>query len=330
MIISRTPMRVSFFGGGTDYPGWYEDHGGSVVSTSIDKYCYITCRYLPPFFDHKFRIRYTKREETQTIKDINHPSVRACLEYMKIKKGVEIVHSGDLPALTGLGSSSAFTVGLLHTLFALKGKIVNKQQLAMGAIHIEQDIIKENVGSQDQVAAAFGGFNRIDFKEGKTIDVHPITLHSEKMQELQCNLMMFFTGFSRFAHDIAGAQINNIPKKKKELKLMSQMVNESIKILNGSKIDDFGRLLNESWKIKRTLSHKITTDSIDEIYNAGIKAGALGGKILGAGGGGFILFFVKPEKQPKVRKALQNFLHVPFKFEELGSQIVYYKQSEYF
>ncbi len=249
---------------------------------------------------------------------------------MKIKKGVEIVHSGDLPALTGLGSSSAFTVGLLHTLFALKGKIVNKQQLAMGAIHIEQDIIKENVGSQDQVAAAFGGFNRIDFKEGKTIDVHPITLHSEKMQELQCNLMMFFTGFSRFAHDIAGAQINNIPKKKKELKLMSQMVNESIKILNGSKIDDFGRLLNESWKIKRTLSHKITTDSIDEIYNAGIKAGALGGKILGAGGGGFILFFVKPEKQPKVRKALQNFLHVPFKFEELGSQIVYYKQSEYF
>ncbi len=326
MIISRTPFRISFFGGGTDYPVWYNEHGGSVLATSINKYCYITLRYLPPCFDYKHRIVYSKQETVKNISEIQHPSVRETLRFINLDRGIEIHHDGDLPARTGLGSSSAFTVGLLNALYALKGKMVTKRQLALETIHIEQNRIKENVGSQDQTTAAFGGFNKIEFGGEQHIQVQPITLNAEKNQLLQDHLMLFFTGFARRASEIAGEQIKKTPEKKNELKKMSEMVDEAISILNGnnSNITDFGKLMHETWMIKRSLTNKITNPLIDKIYDTAVKAGALGGKLLGAGGGGFILFFVKPELQPKVKEKLKNLLYVPFKFENLGSQIIYY------
>lgn len=332
MIISRTPFRISFFGGGTDYPVWYNENGGAVLATSINKFCYITCRYLPPFFEHKYRIVYSKTEQTQNVYEIQHPSVKETLNFMEIDHGVEIHHDADLPARTGLGSSSAFTVGLLNALYALKGKMVTKRQLALEAIQIEQDIIKENVGSQDQTTAAFGGLNKIEFGGDQEIRVQPITLKSRKCQQLQDNLMLFFTGLSRTASEIAGEQIKKTPGKKNELTRMREMVEEAIDILNGgdSDITDFGKLLHESWMIKRSLSEKISNHQIDEIYDDAINAGALGGKLLGAGGGGFILFFVESEFQPKVKEALKNLLYVPFKFENLGSQIIYYAPENNF
>ncbi|WP_321504052.1 kinase [uncultured Methanoregula sp.] len=332
MIISRTPYRISFFGGGTDYPVWYKEHGGNVLATTINKYSYITCRYLPPFFEHKYRIVYSKNELTQTISEIQHPSVRATLGYMGIDKGVEIHHDGDLPARSGLGSSSSFTVGLVHALYAQKGTMVTKRQLALDAIHIEQDLLKENVGAQDQTSAAFGGFNKIEFGGDNQIQVQPITLNQKKCHLLQDNLMLFFTGFSRFASEIAKEQINKTADKQKELHAMHQMVDAAIEILNGGDMDitDFGRLLHESWTIKRSLTDKISTLQIDKIYNDALDAGALGGKLLGAGGGGFMLFFVEPEKQPAVKKRLQGLLHVPFKFDTTGSQIIYYASEDTF
>ena len=334
--MSRTPFRVSFFGGGTDYPAWYREQGGAVLATSINKYCYITARYLPPFFDHKYRIRYTKREEVQNISEIEHPSARECLAFLNFDhsfdRGVEILHNADLPARIGLGSSSAFTVGLLNALYALKGKVTTKRQLALEAIYVEQDRIKENVGSQDQTIAAFGGFNKIEFGGVQHIEVKPITLNAEKIQLFQEHLMLFFTGFVRTASEIAGEQIKKTPDKGNELHRMFEMVDEAISILNGdsSDITDFGRLLHETWMIKRSLTNKITTPFIDEIYETAIKAGALGGKLLGAGGGGCILFFVEPELQPKVKEKLKNLLYVPFKFENLGSQIIYYAPQNNF
>lgn len=332
MIISRTPFRISFFGGGTDYPVWYNEHGGAVLATSINKYCYITCRYLPPFFEHKYRIVYSKTEQTQNIFEIQHPSVKETLNFMGIDHGVEIHHDADLPARTGLGSSSAFTVGLLNALYALKGKMVTKRQLALEAIQIEQDRIKENVGSQDQTIAAFGGLNKIEFGGEQQILVQPITLNSRKCLHLQDHLMLFFTGLSRTASEIAGEQIKKTPDKKNELTRMREMVEEAIDILNGgdSDITDFGKLLHESWMIKRSLTDKISNEQIDTVYNDALNAGALGGKLLGAGGGGFILFFVEPEFQPKVKEKLKNLLYVPFKFENLGSQIIYYAPQNNF
>ncbi len=332
MIISRTPFRISFFGGGTDYPVWYREHGGAVLATSINKHCYITCRYLPPFFEHKYRIVYSKTEQTQNISEIQHLSARETLNFLDINRGVEIHHDGDLPARTGLGSSSAFTVGLLNALYALKGKMVTKRQLALDAIHIEQDRLKENVGSQDQTTAAFGGFNKIEFGGEQQILVQPITLNSRKCQLLQDHLMLFFTGFSRTASEIAGEQIRKTPDKKNELIRMREMVEEAISILNGgdSDITDFGRLLHEGWMIKRSLTDKISTAQIDKIYETALNAGALGGKLLGAGGGGFILFFVEPEFQQRVKEKLKNLLYVPFKFENLGSQIIYYAPTNNF
>jgi len=329
MIISRTPFRVSFFGGGTDYPAWYREHRGAVISASINRYCYITCRYLPPFFDYKYRIRYTQREETQSVEEIRHPVVRECLKFLGIDRGIDMVHTSDLPARTGIGSSSSFTVGFLNTLHALRGKLITKRQLALDAIHFEQEILKENVGSQDQTVAAFGGFNKIEFGGSQEITVFPITISQEKRDLLQDHLMLFFTGFSRNASDIAAEQINNIPEKKKELKIMMEITEEAFKILNesGSVFDGFGKLLHESWKVKQTLSSKIMNSHIGEIYDAAISAGALGGKLLGAGGGGFMLFFVKPEAQPKIKEKLKKILYVPFRLENLGSQIIYYAPS---
>jgi len=332
VIISRTPYRISFFGGGTDYPVWYEEHGGAVLATTINKYSYITCRYLPPFFEHKYRIVYSKTEHTQSISEIQHPSVRATLNFMGINRGVEIHHDGDLPARTGLGSSSSFTVGLIHSLYALKGKMISKRQLALDAIHIEQDILKENVGAQDQTSAAFGGFNKIEFGGDQHIQIQPITINPKKCRLLQDHLMLYFTGFSRIASEIAGEQIKKIPDKQSELHKMQGMVDEAIGILNGgdSDISDFGKLLHESWIIKRSLTDKISTPQIDTIYNDALGAGALGGKLLGAGGGGFILLFVEPEFQPTVKEKLKNLLYVPFEFENAGSQIIYYAPENNF
>lgn len=330
MIITRTPFRISFFGGGTDYPVFYKEHGGAVLSTTINKYCYITCRYLPPFFDHNFRIRYTNREETKTIGEIVHPSVRECLRYMKIEKGVEIVHSGDIPAMSGIGSSSSFTVGLLNALYALKGQIVTKRKLAFDAIHVEQNLIGEPVGSQDQTAAAFGGFNKIEFghkKDGVFVQTLPIS--AEKLEYLQSCLLFYFTRFPRFASEVSKEQIKNTHQKIKELKLMQEMVDESIEILSGpaEQYYKFGKLLNESWMLKRGLTHLITNGSIDDIYQAAMNAGAIGGKLCGAGGGGFILLFVPPEKQPKVKEKLKDLLLVPIRFENLGSHIAFYSTT---
>lgn len=327
MIISRTPFRVSFFGGGTDYPAWFEENRGGVLATTIDKYCYITCRYLPPFFDHKSRIIYSKMEHVQKVNDIDHPSVREVLRFLKIKEGVEIHHDGDLPARTGLGSSSSFTVGLLNALYALKGYMPTKDQLAREAIYIEQKMIKENVGCQDQALAAYGGFNYIEFGGNNHLRVRKITISEEKLNALEKHLMMFFTGFSRKASEIAAHQIKNIPRKKKELQTMYKMTREALDILKGRDLLDFGRLLDESWRLKRSLSEHVSTPHIDEIYEAGRRAGAVGGKLLGAGGGGFVLLFAPPGKQKKIRERLKTLLEIPFKFENLGTQIIFYQPN---
>ena len=325
MIISRTPFRISFFGGGTDYPAWYEKNGGAVLSTTINKYCYLSCRVLPPFFKYKHRIVYSKQEMINKISEINHPSVRETVNFFNYKDGLEIHHQADLPARSGLGSSSAFTVGLINALGGLGGEIRTKRQLALDAMHIEQDLIKENVGSQDQTAAAFGGFNKIEFGGPSEIAVQPITLSEQRLNEFQSKLMLFFTDFSRDASMIAKNWIKNTPENKENLSAMNAMVDKSIGILTGKKnMDDFGRMLDESWKIKRKLANGITNSEIDEIYKTGIRAGAIGGKLLGAGGGGFMLFYADAEAQPKIKEKLKKFLHVPFRFEYLGSQIIYY------
>ena len=326
MIISKTPFRISFFGGGTDYPAWFRENKGAVLATTINKYCYITCRYLPPFFEHKHRIIYSKMEHAREIDDIQHVSVRETLKFMKIREGVEIHHDGDLPARTGLGSSSSFTVGLLHAIYALKGIMPSKEQLAREAIHIEQELCKENVGCQDQILASLGGFNKIDFSGNNCFSSASITISPDRLRLFEQHLMLFFTGFSRTASEIAAEQIKNTPHKKKELTAMYQMVDEAISLLNTSRFLEFGKMLNETWKLKRSLSSKISTSYIDDIYETAMKNGAAGGKLLGAGGGGFILFLVEPEKQASVKAALNNLLHVPFEFDEMGTQIIFYQQ----
>jgi len=326
MIISKTPYRISFFGGGTDYPVWYRENGGAVLATTIDKYCYITGRFLPPFFAHKHRIVYSKVENVKSISQIKHPSVGAILKYMGIGEGVEIHHDGDLPARTGIGSSSSFTVGLLHSLYALKGLMPTKLRLANEAIHIERNILKEHVGSQDQILAASGGFKKISFSGDDDFKLTPVITNHSRLQKLQDHLMLIFTGFSRFASEIAKSQIKNTHKRKSELTSMYSMVDEALKIVieNGD-IKDFGRLLHEAWKLKRSLTDKISTPEIDDIYNTACKSGAIGGKLLGAGGGGFMILFVEPDKQPRVKKSLKNILHVPFKFENSGSEIIFHR-----
>jgi D-glycero-alpha-D-manno-heptose-7-phosphate kinase len=317
-------------GGGSDYPAFYKENGGAVLSTTINKYCYVICRYLPPFFDYNYRIRYRKQEEVKLISEIEHPTVRECLKMIGLGQGVEIQHNADLPAMSGLGSSSAFTVGLLNALNALQGKLITKRQLALDAIHVEQDMVKENVGSQDQTIAAFGGLNEIRFGGRQKIVVQPVTISQERLELLQSHLMLFFTGYPRNASDIASEQIERTRDNISELRIMMGMVDTAIAILHGGEgyINDFGKLLHESWKIKRGLTQRITNASIDEIYNAGIESGATGGKLLGAGGGGFMLFFVNPELQPKVEERLGNLLHVPFQFHNMGSQIIYYAPEE--
>lgn len=326
MIISRTPFRISFFGGGTDYPAWYKEHGGMVLATTIDKYCYINCRYLPQFFEHKHRIVYSKIENVQSIDQINHPSVRAVLKYFKCKEGLEIHHDGDLPARSGLGSSSSFTVGLINAVKALNGKYISKEELAREAINIEQNVIEECVGSQDQISAAFGGFNLIEFMQNDTFQVRPIILKKDRLKELNANLMLFFTGLSRNAPEVAESQIKNFKKREIELTRIKDIVYEAINILESeTSISDFGNLLHETWVNKRKLSSKVSNTEIDHIYDTAIKNGAIGGKLLGAGGGGFMLFYVPQELQTIIKEKLRHLVYVPFEFENMGSRIVLYQ-----
>jgi len=323
-------MRVSFFGGGTEYPIWYRENGGSVLSTAINKSCYISCRNLPPFFEYHSRISYSKVENVASNDAIEHPSVRACLEFLKIKEGVEIHHIADLPARTGLGTSSAFTVGLLHALYALKNQMRDKHTLALEAIHVEQDLLQEAVGAQDQVSAAYGGFNRIDFCQDDSIDVRRVIASPCRLAELEQHLALYFTGFSRTASEIAKEQLKVTPQKRTELETMRKLVDEAEGILlNANRpLAEFGRLLHESWQIKRSLTQKISNNSIDEIYETGMRAGAIGGKLLGAGGGGFMLFYVEPERRDALRASLRNLLCVPFSFSNRGSHVIVYEPEE--
>jgi D-glycero-alpha-D-manno-heptose-7-phosphate kinase len=330
MITTSTPLRISFFGGGTDYPAWYRQHGGSVLATTINKYCYITTRWLPPFFEYHSRVSYLKVENVSRNADIQHPSVRACLEFMGVEEGVEVHHIADLPARSGLGTSSAFTVGMLLSLYALKNNMRDKRGLASDAIFVEQELLQEAVGAQDQVSAAYGGFNRINFHTDGTIDVKRMVVAANRLAELEKHLALYFTGFSRTASEIAQAQIRETPNRKRELEAMLQMVDEAEGIVTNPNrsLDEFGRLLDESWKIKRTLTNRISNSSIDEIYEAGLSAGALGGKLLGAGGGGFMLFYVPPERRAALRERLKDLLCIPFGFSPRGSEVVVYEPEE--
>ena len=326
MIINRTPFRISFFGGGTDYPSWYLKHGGSVLSTSIDKYCHITCRVLPPFFEHRMRIVYAKTETCQNIDEIQHPSVREVLRFLKLDQGFEIHHDGDLPARSGVGSSSSFTVGLLHALYAHQGIMPSKKQLALESIHIEQNLIKETVGSQDQACVAYGGLNQIDFFTNGEIEIRPLTLSTARTEELNSHLMLFYTGIKRTASDVAASYAHNIDSRYKLLARIQEMVNEAVNILcSNSCICKFGELLHESWMLKKDLSSDVSTPMVDAFYERARGAGAIGGKITGAGGGGFLLLFVPPSAQMTVREALGEQILVPFHFEFSGSQIIFYE-----
>jgi len=329
MIISRTPYRISFFGGGTDYPVWYESHHGQVLATTINKYCYITCRCLPPFFEHKHRIVYSHIESVHRIADIHHPAARACLQFMKIRAGIEVHHDGDLPARSGIGSSSAFTVGMLHALYALKGKMPARLQLALNAIHVEQKMLKEHVGSQDQMLAAFGGFNLVHFGGARHLQLHPITLPPQRISSLQSHLMLFYSGTPRISSEIAQEQVRQTPARGRELKMMCELTDTALDLLNSRRdIAEFGRLLHENWLIKRSLTSKVSNPQIDDIYMEARRTGALGGKVLGAGGGGFILLFARPEVQPDIRRRLHKLLHVPFEFETMGSRIIFYSPAD--
>jgi len=329
MIITRTPFRVSFFGGGTDYPVWFSEHGGAVLATTINKYTYITCRYLPPFFEHKSRIVWSKIERVTDVAEITHPSARECLRFLEIERGIEIHHDGDLPARAGLGSSSSFTVGLLHSLSALKGLMPSDTQLARDAIHVEQELLNENVGVQDQISVAFGGLNRVDIDRDGSFRVYPLVAKSRRLAALDERLLLFYTGVSRIASEVAAQQIAVTPDRTRELSAMREMVDCGAEILaNGEDLDEFGRLLDEAWQLKRSISDLISTPLVDDVYTTARRAGAIGGKLLGAGGGGFMLFFVRPEDQPRVREALGTLLEVPFGFERAGSQVIFYEPED--
>lgn len=328
MIISRTPFRVSFFGGGTDYPAWYQEQGGQVLSTTIDKYCYLSCRYLPPFFDYRYRVAYALIETVNAVEEIRHPAVKAILQHMDWQQGLAIAYDGDLPARSGLGTSSSFTVGLLNALYALRGTYRDADTLARKALHVEQVLIGEPVGSQDQIAAAYGGFNRIRFYPGGGFQVEPVILSVEKRESLAEHLMLFFTGISRYSAHAASAKIANLKQRATQLQRLSAAVEEALGILGSSgSLQPFGSLLDDVWRHKRALSDRISTPAIDEIYEDARSAGAVGGKLLGAGGGGFLLLFVPPERQAAVLKRLQRLIYVPLGFDDSGSKIVLYQPN---
>lgn len=326
MIITQTPHRISFLGGGTDYPGYYLKHGGKVLGAAIDKYCYLNVRRLPPFFKHKHRIVYSLQENVNALSEIQHPSVRETLKHLGIDYGVSIHHDGDIPAFSGMGSSSAFTVGLLNGLMALNGRMIAKHDLATEAIFIEQRLIKENVGSQDQTFAAHGGLNVIEFMVNGEIVVTPVVMPQDRLLSFESRLLLFFSGTNRIASDVAAEQVSNIPRNETTLHQMKSFVDEGIHILTTRTIPlvEFGRLLNRTWTLKKKLSTCISTNIVDEMYDKAMAAGATGGKLLGAGGGGFVLFYVEPECRSSVCTALANHICIPIKFDFNGSKIIVY------
>lgn len=329
MIISKTPYRISFFGGGTDYPEWYLQEGGAVLSTTIDKYCYISCRFLPPFFNIKYRIVWSHIETVSALNEILHPAVREGLRYLGFDDndsvGLELHHQGDLPAHSGMGSSSSFVVGLIKALTALQGRDIDKHELMSKAIELEQVVLQEHVGSQDQVAATCGGFNIIHFLKTGEISVEPVEIPAQRLSELQSSLLLVYMGTNRLASRIAADIIANLRKKEASLHAMRRMVDQAVSILNGpGSLDDFGRLLHEMWMLKRELSPLVTNAAIDRVYQTALAHGAVGGKLLGAGGTGFMMFYVPPERQPEVLDALAGYLHVPFQFETEGSTLMHY------
>ena len=335
MIISRTPYRISFLGGGTDYPGWYLKHGGQVLSTTIDKYIHIFCRYLPPFFEHRLRLVYSKIETCQHVSELDHPSAREVLKYMDIDNGLEIHYDGDLPGRSGLGSSSAFTVGLLNALYAYQGQKISQHRLTTESIHIEQTIVGEKVGSQDQVSAAYGGFNTIRFSTEGQITVEPVIVNENRIKQLNNMFMLFFSGISRTASEIADTYVNDLNSRRRQLKRMSKMVDEAAQLVrSNTALGEFGELLHESWILKRSLSPVVSNSKVDQAYDTARRAGALGGKLTGAGGGGMLLLCVPPERREMVREKLSGLVHIPFCFEQTGSQIIFrdiqqrYQESE--
>lgn len=329
MIITKTPFRMSFFGGGTDMEEFFVDNSGAVISTTFDKYCYVNVRHLPRFFDYSTELSYSKTERVTNIEDIQHPAIRNAMEMLDMHE-LRLTYEADLPARSGLGTSSSFAVGMLNAFYALKGKYADKKKLADEAIYLERVLCKEAGGWQDQIAASYGGFNRINFS-ADGYEVLPIIISPERKKLLNQNLMMFFTGFTRFSSDVQKANGLNKKDKTEQLKEMYALVDEAERILTNKNtdLDDFGRLLDHTWKLKRQTGTAVSTDSIDGLYAKGIKAGALGGKLLGAGGGGFLVFYVQPDKQYEVREAMKDLMYIPFNFEDGGTRVIHYSPENY-
>lgn len=324
MIISKTPYRISFFGGGSDYPSWYKNNGGIVLSTTIDKYIYISCRHLPPFFEHKYRIVWSKIETVKRLNEIKHNAVKEILKYYNITKGLEIHYDGDLPARSGMGSSSAFVVGLMNLLNHFQKKKIPKKNLALSSIYFEQKVLKDIVGSQDQVAATYGGFNKILFSKRQTFQVQPLSCKKSILNQLNNNLLLVYTGIKRTAHKIAKSYVDKLDNSKKiYITEIIQLVREAENAIISNNLNDFGKLLHESWLLKKELSSSISNSHIDTIYNTAISNGALGGKLLGAGGGGFLLLYVPQKYQTKLIKKLGKLITIPFNFSSEGSKIMF-------
>lgn len=330
MIITKTPFRMSFFGGGTDMEDYFKENGGAVLSTTFDKYCYVNVRHLPKFFDYNTELSYSKIKRVTNVEDIQHPAIREAMKMLDMHE-IRLTYEADLPARSGLGTSSSFAVGMLNAFYALKGKYADKKKLADEAIYLERVLCNEAGGWQDQIAASFGGFNRINFGPDG-YEVLPLIISPERKKRLNDSLMMFFTGFTRFSSDVQKANSATSPDDKKMmLKKMKNLVDEAEAILvNDEKdLDDFGRLLDTTWKLKRQTGGSVSTNSIDALYDKGIKAGALGGKLLGAGGGGFLVFYVQPDKQDSVKKAMSDLMYIPFEFENGGTQVIHYTPESY-
>lgn len=329
MIITKTPFRMSFFGGGTDMESFFMENGGAVLSTTFDKYCYVNVRHLPRFFDYSTELSYAKIERVTDVNDIQHPAIREAMKMLDMHE-IRLTYEADLPARSGLGTSSSFAVGMINAFYALKGKYADKKKLADAAIYLERKLCKEAGGWQDQIAASYGGFNRINFNSDG-YEVLPLIINPERKRQLNNNLMMFFTGFTRFSSDVQKANASNKADKVNQLKEMLALVDEAEKVLvdKQSDLDEFGRLLDHTWRIKRKTGNTVSTNSIDELYDKGLKAGALGGKLLGAGGGGFLVFYVEPDKQEKVKKAMEDLLYIPFEFEDGGTRVIHYSPETY-
>lgn len=333
MIITQTPFRMSFFGGGTDMESFFTKYGGAVLSTTFDKYCYVNIRHLPRFFDYTTELSYSRTERVTDINDIEHPAIRNAMKMLDMHE-IRLTYEADLPARSGLGTSSSFAVGMLNAFYALKGKYANKKKLANEAIYLERELCNEAGGWQDQIAASFGGFNRINFNTDGTYDVLPVIISPERKNMLNNNLMMFFTGFTRFSSDVQKANAaskESQESKEKRLLEMRNLVDEAENILTNkdTDLDDFGRLLDHTWKLKRKTGVAVSTNSIDGLYDKGIQAGALGGKLLGAGGGGFLVFYVQPEYQEIVKEAMKDLMYIPFKFEDGGTRVIHYTPETY-